>query len=144
MADNENTLPNIDDLPLSEPSDSSSSEPSDSQTGVGITEKLNHFGDGYSTKEMIIPAIGLMFLAFIFFLIKNQISKWLVSSFRKSPRAADTAGWSIFCFLLFVAFAGALGILDSTKLLSLPYLAPIGLAALISLIVFLVACFSKR
>jgi hypothetical protein len=95
-------------------------------------------------KEMIIAGAGLLVSAIIFFIIKNYLSKQLVSNYKKSPRSAETAGWSLFGFLMLVAIGASLGILDATRLLSLPYLLPIGVALLVMLFVFIMALISKR
>jgi cbb3-type cytochrome oxidase subunit 1 len=97
-----------------------------------------------STKEMVIAFGGVLVVAIVFFIVKNFVSKMLVSSQRKSPRAADMAGWSLFSVLLLAAITAALAILDSTKFLTLPYLIPIGIAMLVSLIMFFAALLSKR
>jgi len=103
-----------------------------------------HVGNTTTTKEMVIAFGGILVAAIIFFMIKNFVSKMLVSSQRKSPRSADTAGWSLFTVLLLAAITVALAILDSTRFLTLPYLIPIGLAMMASLIMFVVAFLSKR
>jgi len=97
-----------------------------------------------STKQMMITGGALLVAVILFIFIKNAVSKMLVASYRKSPRSADMAGWSLFSFLFFSSMVAALGVLDSTRLLSLPYLVPLGLAMLISLIMFIVALLSKR
>ncbi len=107
-------------------------------------ESPMHVGNTTSTKEMVIAFGGVLVAAIIFFIIKNFVSKMLVSSYKKSPRSADMAGWSLFCVLLLAAITAALAILDATRFLSLPYLIPIGLAMLTSLIMFFVALLSKR
>jgi hypothetical protein len=93
---------------------------------------------------MVIAFGGVLVVAIVFFIVKNFVSKMLVSSQRKSPRAADMAGWSLFSVLLLAAITAALAILDSTKFLTLPYLIPIGIAMLVSLIMFFAALLSKR
>ena len=103
-----------------------------------------NIGSNISTKETVI-AIGAVFIStIIFFIVKNFVSKMLVSNYRKSPRIAEMAGWSLFCVLFFAAIASALVILDPTRFVSLPYLLPIGLAMLVSLVMFIVALLSRR
>jgi len=97
-----------------------------------------------SGKEMVIAFGAVLIAAIIFFIVKNYVSKMLVANQRKSPRSADMAGWSLFSFLLFAAITAVLAILNSTKFLSLPYLIPLGLAMIVSLIMFFVALLSKR
>jgi phosphate starvation-inducible membrane PsiE len=97
-----------------------------------------------SGKEIVIAFGAVLIAAIIFFIVKNYVSKMLVANQRKSPRSADMAGWSLFSFLLFAAITAVLAILNSTKFLSLPYLIPLGLAMIVSLIIFFVALLSKR
>lgn len=114
------------------------------KTETKTDESPIHVGGTTSTKEMVIAFGGVLVAAIIFFVVKNAVSKMLVSSHRKSPRSADMAGWSLFCVLLLAAITAALAILDSAKFLTLPYLIPIGLAILVSLIMFFVSLLSKR
>lgn len=101
-------------------------------------------GSTISTKEMVIALGAVLAAAILFFVIKNYVSKMLVASHKKSPRSADMAGWSLFCLLLLAAIAAAIGILDSTRIFSLPYLIPIVLAMLASLTTFIIALLSRR
>jgi hypothetical protein len=97
-----------------------------------------------NSKELVI-AFGVIIVAgVIFFLVKNYVSKMLVASFRKSPRSADMAGWSLFCVLLLATIAAVLGIVNSAKLFSVLYLIPIGLAMVVALIMLIIALCSKR
>lgn len=130
MADQNLRLP---DLPAGD------SEKAETKNG-GITLNVGNT----TTKEMVIAFGGILVAAIIFFIIKNSVSKMLVSSHRKSPRSADMAGWSLFSVLLLAAITAALAILDSTRFLTLPYLIPIGIAMVVSLIMFFVALLSKR
>lgn len=102
------------------------------------------FGSKISTKEMVIAIGAVLLAAIVFYIIKNFLSKMLVSRQLKSPLLADLAGWSLFCVLLLAAIAAALAILDSTKFLTLPYLIPIGLVMLVLLVVFFIALLSQR
>lgn len=103
-----------------------------------------NFGGTTNTKEIAISFGAVLLAAIIFFVIKNFVSKMLVSSHKKSPRSADMAGWALFCVLLLAAITAAMAIVDSTRFLSLPYLIPICLAMLASLVMFIVALRSKR
>lgn len=122
--------------------DKPSGDSSKSETSTGVPTLP--IGTTTSTKEMVIAFGAVLVAAIIFFIVKNFVSKMLVSSHKKSPRSADMAGWSLFCVLLLAAITAALSILDSTRFLSLPYLIPIGLAMIASLIMFFVALLSKR
>jgi predicted anti-sigma-YlaC factor YlaD len=97
-----------------------------------------------SSKELLIAGGAVLVAAIIFFLVKNAVSKMLVANYRKSPRSAEMGGWALFCVLLLSSVAAALGALDKTRLFSLPYLIPIGVAMLASLTIFIIALMSKR
>ncbi|MBW6479833.1 MAG: hypothetical protein K0B37_10415 [Bacteroidales bacterium] len=135
MADNTFTLPDL---------NKNTDKPS------MITQEVNNLTGGLvqghkiSSKEMMFAGGAVLVAVIIFFIIKNSVSKMLVASYRKSPRSAEMAGWSLFCILFLASVAAALGTLDSTRLLSLPYLIPLGLAMLVSLVMFIVAILSKR
>ncbi len=135
MADQNTKLPDLDKIPK---------ELANPDTGTGAPFINIPVGGGINTKEMVMAFGAVLVAVIIFFIIKNYVSKMLVANHKKSPRAADMAGWSLFCILLFATLAAVLGILDSTKFLSLPYLIPIGLATLSALIMFIVALVSKR
>jgi len=133
MAEQNFKLPDLDKTP----GDSGKTETSTGEPSLPI-------GSTTSTKEIVIAFGAVLVTAIIFFIVKNFVSKMLVSSYKKSPRSADTAGWSLFCVLLLASITAVLAILDSTRFLSLPYLIPIGLAMLVSLIMFIVALVSKH
>lgn len=111
---------------------------------AGTAVPIGNVGSTTSTKEMVIAFGAVLAAAILFLVIKNYVSKMLVASYKKSPRSADMAGWSLFCVLLLAAILGALGILDPTRFLSLPYLITIGLAMVASLAMFILALVSKR
>lgn len=136
MAEKNFTLPDIDKTFDKQPTKTE-------EVGVLLPNNPN-VGYHVSAKEMMIAGGGMLVAAIIFFIIKNSVSKMLVASHRKSPRSADMAGWSLFCILLLGSVAATMGALDSTKLLSLPYLIPLGLAMLTSLVMFLVALLSRH
>ena len=131
MAEQNLNLPELDKTP---------SDAQKTETSTGILSE----GAGVNTKEMVIGFGAVLIAAIIFFVIKNYVARMLVASYKKSPRSADMAGWSLFCILLFAAIIATLGILDSAKFLTLAYLIPIGLAMLVSLITFIMALLSKR
>lgn len=114
------------------------------KTQTKTDESPIHVGSATSTKEMVIALGCVLVAAIVFFIVKNFVSKVLVSSQKKTPRTADLAGWSLFCVLLLGTITAVLAILDSDKFLTFPYLIPISLAMLVSLIMFFVPLFSKR
>lgn len=111
---------------------------------AGTTVPIGNVGGTTSTKEMVIAFGAVLAAAILFLVIKNYVSKMLAASYKKSPRSADMAGWSLFCVLLLAAILGVLGILDSGRFFSFHYLIPIGLAMLASLVTFVLALVSKR
>lgn len=136
MADQDNKLPDLNDTSKDK------GNPDSGITSPSVDISIG--GGGLNTKEMVIAFGTVIIAAAIFFIIKNYVSKMLVASYKKSPRSADMAGWSLFGVLFFATLAAVLGILDSTRFLSLPYLVPIGMAILVSSVMFIVALFSKR
>lgn len=135
MADQNLKLPDLDKAP---------SDSQNAQTSTSTGMPPIKVGGTTSTKEMVIACGAVLVAAIIFFFIKNAVSKMLVSNQRKSPRSADMAGWALFCTLLLAAIIAALAVLDSARFMSLPFLIPIGLAMLASLVMFVVALLSKR
>ncbi len=133
MAEQNMKLPDLDKTPGESPKTETST--GESHLPVGSTT---------STKETVIAFGAVLVAAIIFYIVKNFVSKILVSSHKKSPRSADMAGWSLFCVLLLAAITAALAVLDSSKFLTILYLIPIGLGMLVSLIMFFVALLSKR
>ena len=116
-----------------------------SAAGIGpLSSPISLGTSEINSKEMVIAFGAVLAAGIIFFIVKNYVSKMLVASYKKSPRSADMAGWSLFCILFLASIAVALWILDPTKFLSLPYLIPLGLAVLASFIMFMVALLSKH
>ena len=135
-----NALPNT-----SDPPSPSTSSPADTHTGTSIPPAPHRVRDNeITTKELLIALGAVLAAVIIFFIVKNYLSRMLVANFRKSPRSADMAAWFLFLILLFATIAAVIGILDSTRLLSLPYLVPLGVVILVSIIMFVVALSSKR
>lgn len=135
MADKPVKLPDIVPLP-----DSGVTVTKNPDSSISISLGANEVG----AKEMIFAAGGLLVAAILFFIIKGFVAKSLVANSKKSPRAAEVAGWSLFGLLMLASVGAALGILDSTKFLSWPYLVPIGVAMLALLVTFVIALTSRR
>lgn len=133
MAEQDLKLPELDKTPSEPAKTGTTSEP------ISTTHE-----NTISTKETIIAFGGVLVASIVFFFIKNAVSKMLVASYKKSPRSADMAGWGLFCVLLFASIIAALAILDSSRFLTLPYLIPLGIAILLSLVMFVIAMLSKR
>jgi undecaprenyl pyrophosphate phosphatase UppP len=100
--------------------------------------------DELSNKEVVIAVGALLAAMIVFVIVKNYISKMLVASYKKSPRSADMAGWSLFCILLIAAVMAVLGVLDSLKFFSMIYLISAGVAIMLFVIMFFLALSSKR
>lgn len=136
MAENTNNLPDLKE---------NQSGSMDAQTSTGVSDKPIGWGGGeINSKEVVIGFGVVIIAAIIFFFVKNYMSKMLVASYRKSPRSADMAGWSLFCLLLLATIAAVLGIINSARLFSLPYLILIILAMIVSLVMLIMALISKR
>jgi hypothetical protein len=135
MAEQDTKLPNVDD----KPSESQNLFTGSNESSIPFATRKET-----SSKEMMIALGGIIVAAIIFLFIKNYFSKMMVASFKKSPRSAEMAGWSLFCILLLATIGAVLGILNASKFMSLPYLIPICLAMLASIISFIIALSSKR
>jgi len=122
--------------------------PADTTATTSSTEPMTDLptggGGAVTTKEMMIGFGAVIIAGIIFILIKNYVSRMLVSSYKKSPRSADMAGWSLFCVLLFATIAGVLGILNASVFFTLPYLVPLGIGMLISIVMLIISLTSKR
>lgn len=136
MAENTNNLPDLQE---------NQSGSMDTQTSTGVSDNPIGWGNGgMNSKEMVIGFGVIIIAAIIFFFVKNYVSKMLVASYKKSPRSADMAGWSLFCLLLLAIITAVLGVLNSATLFSLPFLIPIILAMIVSLVILIMALISKR
>jgi undecaprenyl pyrophosphate phosphatase UppP len=147
MADQSLKIPEVQPQSASQPSPQPAPQPPESAKAsemVGGSTGQPENPHYITTKEIVISAGAVLAAAVIFFVIKNYISKMLVSSYRKSPQSADMAGWGLFCLLLLTAIVGVLGILDSAKFMAVPYLVVFGVAMLVSLVVFAMPLLSKR
>jgi len=126
-------MPNKTDSSLLPPIQSAPSTPP-TQSGVGLEVPMPMQPTmGPTSKEYAIAGGAVLVAAIIWFAVKNAYGNWLVSAQRKSPNTGSAAGWALFGTLLFPTIAGALGILDSTRFLSLPYSIPVGLATVVCL-----------
>jgi hypothetical protein len=56
-----------------------------------------------------------------------------------APRSANTAGWWLFILLTSLATVGVLGVVNQTRFLTVIFLAPLGLVALLSLVLMVVS-----
>jgi len=109
MAERDFKLPDLDKTPA---------DAGKTETDTGVPSLP--VGSTTSTKEMVIAFGAVLVAAIIFFIVKNFLSRMLVSTQKKSPRTADTAGWSLFCILVLASITAALAILNSEKFLTLP------------------------
>lgn len=133
MADKTMTLPDM----VTIPQGTDKIVTSDGSTTISLIKNLE-------PKEIVITAVCLLVLGVVFFVIKNHFSKILVANYKKSPRSAETAGWSMFGLLMLAAIGASLGILDANRFLHLPYILPIGGAMVMMLIIFIMALVSRR
>ncbi len=91
-----------------------------------------------NTRDIAIGVGVLLVLMVVFFFVKNGYANWLVGR-RVSPRSANAAGWWLFLFLIALAVGGIFPLVSQTSFLSIPFLAPVGVLALASLVMLLVS-----
>lgn len=118
-----------------------------SQPGSGsaniIVEELMGTGIQPTGKDYAIAGGIVLIVAIIWFLVRNAYANWLIGSQRKSPNQGNAAAWCLFGTLLFPTLGAALGFVNSSRYLSLPYLIPIGLATLVCLVLTLIISLKK-
>ena len=103
---------------------------------------IEEVSTGPSSKEVMIGAGALIFLAVMFFLIRNAYVNYLVASLKRSPNAAGLAGWGLFGCLLFGSAIGCLAII-SKSLLTIMAVIPLAVLSLLCLILCLVISSKK-
>ncbi len=94
-----------------------------------------------SSRDLMFAGGALLVFIVVFFIARNAYANMLVSH-RVSPRSANAAGWWLYILLLSLATAGVLGVMDHVKYLTLVYVLPLSLVAVVSLI--LTAICSRR
>ena len=90
------------------------------------------------TRDIAIGVGVLLVLMVVFFFVKNGYANWLVGR-RVSPRSANAAGWWLFLFLVALAVGGIFPLVSQASFLSIPFLAPVGVLGIASLVMLLVS-----
>ena len=91
-----------------------------------------------STRDMAIGGGVLLILIIGFFFAKNAYASALVSK-KVAPRSADAAGWWLFILLTAVATAAVLGFVNQARFLTLLFMGPLVLIAVISLVLMVLS-----
>lgn len=87
----------------------------------------------HSSRDTAIGFGVLLVLMVVFFFLKNAYANWLVGK-RVPPKSANASGWSMFVLLTCLAAGGIFPLANQASFLSLIFLAPVGLLALVSLV----------
>lgn len=95
-----------------------------------------------SSRELLFGGVALLVFIVVFFMARNAYANMLVSN-RVSPRSANAAGWWLYILLLSLVTIGVLAVIDHVRYLSLAYVLPLALIAVVALILT-VLCSRRR
>lgn len=95
------------------------------------------------SRDALVGVAVLVVLAIVFFIIKNAYANWRVRE-RVTPSRANASGWFLFLGLLLVAAMAVLAVINSGVFLAPLYLAPLGGAAALALVAWLMTFSAKR
>jgi hypothetical protein len=90
------------------------------------------------SRDLMIGGAVLLVLVIAFFFAKNAYANTLVAK-RVPPAKANAAGWWMFIFLTSLATGVVLTAVNSAKFLAPMFIAPIGVVALVALILTIVS-----
>lgn len=90
------------------------------------------------SRDLMIGGAVLLVLTIAFFFAKNAYANTLVGK-RVQPAKANAAGWWMFIFLTSLTTAVVLTAVNSTKYLAPMFIVPLGVAALVALILTIVS-----
>jgi len=90
------------------------------------------------SRDLMIGGAVLLVLFIAFFFAKNAYANTLVAK-RVPPAKANAAGWWMFIFLASLATGVVLAAVNSAKYLAPIFVGPLGLAALVALVLMLVS-----
>lgn len=124
--------------------------PQGQQTGTGIPEGFEQFGDVAGTvaqirmtdTQIIASAAIVAVLAIVFYVFKRMLTGYLIAS-RCAPSASGRAGWTLWTFLFFLGLTVTLAIVGGLLNFIL-FMLPLGILTLINLIFFLIMYFGAR
>jgi len=106
----------------------------------GVTQGETH---GMMTSKEILLGSGIVIVgALLFFFMSRWFSDYLVKK-HKSPTAARRAGWALFFFLTFTTALLVFGFLGGLWG-NLLFIIPVGVFAVITLVIFIASAFSSR
>jgi hypothetical protein len=109
------------------------------ESSPGATMGIPGLADADTTsRDMTIAGGVLLVLVIAFFFAKTAYANALVAK-KVAPRSANAAGWWLFILLTSTATAAVLGFANQAKFLTIIFMAPLGLIALISLILMLMS-----
>jgi hypothetical protein len=90
------------------------------------------------SRDLMIGAAVLLVLFIAFFFAKNAYANTLVGK-RVPPAKANAAGWWMFIFLASLSMAVVLAAVNSAKYLAPMFIGPLGVVALVALILMIVS-----
>jgi hypothetical protein len=91
-----------------------------------------------SARDMAIAGGILLVLVIAFVFAKTAYANALVGK-KVAPRSANAAGWWLFILLTSLATVTVLGFVNQARFLSLIFVAPLGVVALVSLVLMLLS-----
>ncbi len=90
------------------------------------------------SRDLMIGGTILLLLFIAFFFAKNAYANTLVGK-RVPPAKANAAGWWMFIFLAALATGVVLAAVNSAKYLGIMFIGPLGVVALVALILMIVS-----
>lgn len=90
------------------------------------------------SRDLLIGGAVLLVLFIAFFFAKNAYANTLVGK-RVPPAKANAAGWWMFIFLAALATGVVLAAVNSAKYLGVIFMGPLGVVALVALILMIVS-----
>lgn len=90
-----------------------------------------------SSRDFLVGGGVLLVLTVAFFFAKNAYANMLVGK-RVEPRSANAAGWWLFVFLLLISVGVVLAAVSRSVLMAPFIVGPLGLGALVALVLMLV------
>lgn len=112
-------------------------------TTLSVPTSLDLGPKKVDSRDALVGVAVLVVLAIVFFIIKNAYANWRVRE-RVTPSRANASGWFLFLGLLLVAAMAVLAVINSGVFLAPLYLAPLGGAAALALVAWLMTFSAKR
>jgi len=89
-------------------------------------------------KGLLTGGLVLLVVMGVFFFLKGMYANHLVSK-KVPPTKANQAGWWLWVFLSALAAGAIFAIVDQARFLTILYLAPLGVVAIVALILMLIS-----